>query len=209
MTWASRMTQSCVYARALDALEAGGVVAIPTDTVYGLAASLKYPNAIERIYRLKGRQDDKPMPVLVSSLADALRLTSAFPVLALRLAQRFWPGALTIVAPASPCVPTVVLRGGTTVGLRMPDHALALACIEHAGGALAVTSANSSGKTELLHAADVRAVFGDRLDGIVECDAGLGGQPSTVVSVLATGVRILRHGAINPAEIDALLASTS
>lgn len=183
--------------RAVAILHAGGVVAIPTDTVYGLAASLDHPAAIERIFTIKGRAETKALPVLVSSSEVVPRLARAVTDPAQRLVRAFWPGALTIVVDATQDVPDVVLRGGTTVGLRMPDNADALAIIAGAGGALAVTSANHSGEIEARSASEVVQALGPDIDFVVDGGASKGTVPSTVVDATRTRLRVLRHGAID------------
>lgn len=207
MTRSSQAGTAAAIAEALGALRAGGVVAIPTDTVYGLAAALDQPAAIERIYALKGRDDGKPIPVLVSDAATAASLSVGFPEVATKLARRFWPGPLTLVVPASRSVPAGVLRGGSTVGLRMPAHAMALELLA-AGGALAVTSANRSGDREALSAGEVYEMFGETVDVIVDGGVCAGGRASTVVEVQAGGLLLLREGELSEAALLAVLGGT-
>lgn len=183
--------------RAVQALREGGVVAIPTDTVYGLAASLDHPQAIERIFEIKGRDDTKALPVLVSSVDILPVLARTMSGAAQRLADAFWPGALTIVVEATERVPAAVRRGGATVGLRMPDDGIALAIIEGAGGALAVTSANRSGETEARSADDVRRILSTAIDVVVDGGASPLSVPSTVVDASRERLRVLRAGAIS------------
>ncbi len=192
--------------RAVEVLRAGGVVAIPTDTVYGLAASLARPDALARIYAIKGRSGDKALPILISDMGQLERLASSIPPVALALARAFWPGALTIVVPASEATPDEVTRGAPTVGLRMPANEIALAVIRAAGGALAVTSANRSGGPEARTAAEVVERLGSRVAFVV--DGGRSGEApaSTVVDATRPDVRILRQGAISAARIRAALA---
>jgi L-threonylcarbamoyladenylate synthase len=177
-------------------LRNGGTAIIPTDTVYGLAASLDHPAAISRLYELKGRPERLPIPVLVSSTDCVARLTTALPQLARKLVAEFWPGALTIIVEASEEVPDEALSGGRTVGLRMPSHDLALALIEACGGALAVTSANRSGEPETTDPLDAAAALREQVDVVLDGGRTPGGIASTVVDVTAGEPRILRHGAI-------------
>jgi len=183
--------------QAVEQLRAGAVVAIPTDTVYGLAAALDQPAAIERIYELKGRDYAKPLPVLVSSVAHARRLVRELTPFARAVAEHSWPGGLTIVVPASNAVPVSVMRGGESVGLRMPNHPLALAIIEAAGGALAVTSANRSGEPEASSAATVQSIFGSDLAYVVDGGECPGGRPSTVVRIDCDRLEVLRQGDVD------------
>jgi L-threonylcarbamoyladenylate synthase len=191
--------------RAVDLLRRGGVVAIPTDTVYGLAASLDHPLAIERIFSIKGRSGTKAIPILISNLVALERLTEQLSPTALALADRYWPGALTIVVDASNVVPDAIVRGGSTVGVRMPNSADALAIIEAAGGALAVTSANRSGGAEARTADEVRLKLGSRVDYVVDGGPSSAGSPSTVVDATTEPVRVLRHGAIESWRLTATL----
>jgi L-threonylcarbamoyladenylate synthase len=191
--------------QAAAALRAGEVVAIPTDTVYGLAASLEHPPAIDRLYALKERPSAKAIPVLISDL-DSLDLVAAtMPPLARSLAARFWPGALTLVIPALPELPLAITsadeRGTRTVAVRMPDHEAARRVIALAGGALAVTSANRSGDDPALDAAAVARLGPAAPTLILDGGAAPGGVASTIV--LATGATpiVLREGAIPSAEL--------
>jgi len=192
--------------RAIEALRHGGVVAIPTDTVYGLAASLARPDALSRIYAIKGRSGDKALPILISDMSQLARLAKRASPAALALAHAFWPGALTIVVPASDTVPDEVTRGVPTVGLRMPANDVALEVIRAAGGALAVTSANRSGEPEARTAAAVIERLGGRIAFVV--DGGRSGEApaSTVVDASEASIRILRVGAISPEQIHSALA---
>ena len=182
---------------AADALGRGGLVVIPTDTVYGVAARLDRAEAIARLYVAKGRPEEKPIPVLISSAGQLARLTRDVPEGAEAFLGRFWPGALTVALPRSAAVPDVVAAGGATVGLRMPDHPFALALIEACGGALAVTSANRSGEPSLADAAAVAAAIGGAVDLIVDGGQTPGGLASTVIALDANGPRVLRQGPID------------
>lgn len=184
---------------AAERIAAGGVIALPTDTVYGIAASLAHPDALRRIYEIKGRDERNPLPVLVSS-------SEMVPHLALELGRdvrllldRYWPGPLTVVVPARPGMPEIVTAGGPTVGLRMPNHPLAIEVIAKAGGAVACTSANRSGDPPALDAQGVSDALGPVLDLILDGGTAPGGVPSTVVAIDADRLAVLREGAI-PAE---------
>ncbi|HET7094824.1 MAG TPA: L-threonylcarbamoyladenylate synthase [Thermomicrobiales bacterium] len=194
--------------RAARIVVGGGVVAIPTDTVYGVAASLARPEALQRLYHIKGRPDDKPLPVLLAS-SDAMRLVAvALPAEILALADRFWPGPLTVVAPARPDLPALATgkdrAGRPTVGLRVPDHAAARAVIERVGGALAVTSANRSGEASSASADDVERALGKACDLIFDAGAAPVGVSSTVVAIEDGQVVVLREGAIPAATVAAV-----
>jgi len=196
--------------RAAEALRAGEVVAIPTDTVYGLAAAIDRPDAIDRLYAMKGRPAEKAIPVLISDSAHVQKLTPRLSATAAHLARRFWPGALTLVLPALPDLPrgvtTVTCDGVHTVAVRVPDNSLARAIIAAAGGGLAVTSANRSGAAP---AVEAREVSGSGLpEPLLVIDGGRapGGVPSTIVMATSEQPEILREGAISASAIAAALA---
>lgn len=199
--------------QASEALRAGEVVVIPTDTVYGLAAAIDRPDALSRLYALKKRPREKAIPVLLSDPSHVHQTSTGFSQTAERLALRFWPGALTLVLPALSHLPSHVTSiagdGARTVAVRVPDHALACAIIEASGGALAVTSANESGKTPALEAREAAVLCASPPILVIDGGRVPGGIPSTVV--LATGATpvILREGAISAAAIAAALGNHS
>jgi L-threonylcarbamoyladenylate synthase len=203
-----RADASEMGAVALEVLESGGLVVLPTDTVYGVGASIDRPDGVAKLYVAKGRPEQRAIPVLVSSIGSAERLASDLSDLASRLMMEFWPGALTIVVPAAAWLPKEIVRDTGCVGLRQPDHPAALTLIELSGGALAVTSANRSGEREALTAAEADEAIGDRVDLIIDAGRTPGGAPSTVVKVETDGSwRILREGSITSAEISRALHS--
>lgn len=174
---------------AVSALVRGGVVVIPTDTVYGLAAKADNDEAVDRIYELKGRPRDKALQVLVPDVTWLDRLGHPSDEVRV-LAECFWPGPLTIVMPTD---------ADTTVGLRMPDHPLALEVLEGAG-AVAATSANRSGEETPSDAASIRELFGDGVD--VYVDGGtIEGVVSTVVDMTGPEPLVVREGALTADEI--------
>ncbi len=177
---------------AVAALEAGGVVGVPTDTVYGLAASPYDASAVARLFEMKGRDDSKPIAVLVSSLAQA-RAVATFSPVALSLAVEHWPGALTIIVRTSGRLAEGVGLHGT-VGVRMPDHPVALSLLT-TFGPLAVTSANRSGKPECLDDECAIRAFGDEVDVYLP-GRGSRGLSSTVVDATGDSIAILRPGPV-------------
>jgi L-threonylcarbamoyladenylate synthase len=186
---------------ALDILRHGGLVAFPTDTVYGVGAMAFDPAAVERIYAAKGRDAAKALPIL---LADQDRLTEVADEIgpdARRLAETFWPGPLTIVVRKRDVVPEAVSEGGT-IGVRVPAHPVALELLS-AGGPLATTSANLSGAPDSMTADEVAAALGDRIDLIVDGGRAPGGKPSTVVDCTVSPPTLLREG---PVSMDLILA---
>jgi len=181
---------------ASELIAQGGVVAIPTDTVYGVAASLSHPDALRRIYEIKGRDRAKPLPILVSSTESLARLVPEIdPDIALLL-NLYWPGPLTVVLESSTGMPAEVRASDDTIGVRLPNHMLAIELIERAGGAVACTSANISGHDPAASAQDVLATLGPALDGVVEGGIAPGGVPSTVIRIAGGEILTLREGPI-------------
>jgi len=177
--------------RAVKTLKEGGVVAIPTDTVYGLAAMPFDKKAVARLYSIKGRADKKPIAILVSSKAMAGKFARGIPSKARKLMDRYWPGPLTLVFRKRSSVPGFLTSGLSTIGIRMPKNRTALALIKSAGGALAVTSANRSGEKPALNAAQARRI--KNVDAVVagKCVLGI---PSSVVLVTGSSLKMLRKG---------------
>jgi L-threonylcarbamoyladenylate synthase len=196
--------------RAANALRAGQVIAIPTDTVYGLAAALDRPDAIERLYSLKGRPAEKAIPVLIADRAHVSLLTPCLSPTAERLARAFWPGALTLVIRGlqslPPGVTTITSDGIKTVAVRVPDSPVARAIIAAAGGALVVTSANRSGGEPAVEAREVRALGLPVPLLIVDGGRAPDGRPSTIVGTTTERPEILREGAIPASAVAAALA---
>lgn len=188
---------------AAERLVAGGVVAFPTDTVYGLGASLAEPDALRRVFAIKDRPADRVLPVLLAS-GDDLALVTGEQAIDPRLhdlLDRHWPGPLTVAVPARAGLPPEVVAPDGTVGVRVPNHPLALRLLEAAGGAIAATSANRSGRPPLGTAAEVAAALGDDLDLLLDGGATPGLLPSTVVAVAGGALVIIREGAIPAAEL--------
>jgi len=189
---------------ALDVLNHGGLVVFPTDTVYGLAALPFQPQSIERLYVVKGRSSQKAIAILLGSMAHLDLVTSAMSPLALRLAERFWPGSLTLVVPRHPNLP-VVLTPDATIGVRMPDHPLALALLQYTGP-LAVTSANLSGMENTVTAQEVLDQLRGRVHLVLDGGRAPGGVPSTVIDCTGLQPLVLRKGPVTLEAIQAALA---
>lgn len=188
--------------RAAAALRRGQPVAFPTETVYGLGASALDPEAVRRVFAAKGRPDDNPLIVHVTGLPMLRGLVRGLPPAARKLAERFWPGPLTLVLPKTKAVPEAVTAGLPTVAVRVPDHPVALALIEAAAVPVAAPSANRSGRPSPTRAAHVAVDF----PGLLVLDGGAArhGLESTVVS-LGDPPRVLRLGAIPVEELRAVL----
>jgi L-threonylcarbamoyladenylate synthase len=188
-------------------LRAGGVVAIPTETVYGLAADVGNADAIARVYAIKGRPADHPLIVHAHDL-DALDGYVAEITPALRtLADAFWPGPLTAIVTRGPRTPRTVTGGQDTVAVRVPAHPLARAILAAFGGALAAPSANRFGRVSPTRAEHVRADLGDAVDLIVDGGPASIGVESTIVDLTGAVPAVLRAGAITPAQLGAALGT--
>lgn len=191
--------------RALRVLRDGGLVAFPTDTVYGLGALAFEEQAVLRIYEAKGRGMEKAIPILLAGDEWLARVAaSPFPSCAARLASRFWPGPLTILVDRHPELPEAI-SAASTVGVRVPAHPFSLTLLE-AAGPMAVTSANRSGAPSTSTASEVLADLEGRFDLLLDGGKTPGGKPSTVVDCTRTPPRILRSGPITLDEILEALA---
>jgi len=188
---------------ALELLRSGGLVAFPTDTVYGVGALAFDGLAVESIYTAKDRPAEKAIPVLIGDLDDLAKVSLDVPEIALRLAVRFWPGPLTLVVPKHPDLPEIV-SAAPTVGVRVPDHPVARALLR-AAGPMAVTSANLSGQPSPSTAQEVFAQLGGRIALILDGGKTPGGLPSTVVNCAGAEPQILREGPISGEEIFTIL----
>jgi L-threonylcarbamoyladenylate synthase len=190
--------------QALDVLAASGLVAFPTDTVYGVGVQAFDAQAARRLYQIKGRPQEKAIPVLLPDVEALPMVAGNIDARVRRLAQAFWPGPLTIVLPKADGLPPSVTRLAT-VGVRVPDHPVALSLLT-AAGPLAVTSANLSGAENSTTAADVVRQLDGKIELIVDGGRCPGGQPSTVVSLSGGDLEILRPGPLTAETIRAALA---
>ena len=182
-------------------MRGGGLVAVPTETVYGLAGDGLDEKAVAEIYEVKGRPEVKPLSLMVHDAASMERYCENVPPQAYTLAKKFWPGPLTIVMKAKPCVPEIVRAGGETVGLRCPDHPLTLELLEKSGVPFAAPSANPSGEPSPKNADSVLKYFDGKIDAVLDGgECGIGCE-STLIDLSRTPYRILRHGALPADEI--------
>lgn len=182
-------------AKAARAIRDGLVVAYPTDTLYGLAVDPRNTAAVRRLFELKGRAGNSPLP-LIAADADQARLAGDVSGVGARLAQRWWPGPLTIVVRAASVIASETLGGGKTVGIRVPDHPIAVALARAAGFCITATSANLSGTAAPSTAAEVAAAL-PRADVILDGGASPGGAPSTIVDVSSSAIALVRAGAVS------------
>ena len=194
---------------AVAVVKSGGVIAFPTDTYYALGVDAMNASAIKRAFEIKRRPATTPMPVLVSERSHIDRLSDDFGKPPQTLADRFWPGALTIVIAARSNVPVVLTGGLETVGVRTPNHHLALRLISEAGIGLTGTSANISGEPPSKDWRVVADAIGDELDAIVVGECGVEAAASTVAQVIDGTVRVLREGPISAREIESALGDAT
>jgi L-threonylcarbamoyladenylate synthase len=190
--------------QAADILRVGGLVAFPTETVYGLGADAMNAGAVAKVFAAKGRPADHPLIVHLPSAGDLSDWAVEIPEEAYRLAERFWPGPLTLILKKHPRVPNIVTGGQNTVGLRVPAHPLAQALLRAFGGGIAAPSANRFGRVSPTRAEHVRAELGGEvyvLDG-GPCEVGL---ESTILDLSGEAPRLLRPGGITAAALEAVL----
>jgi L-threonylcarbamoyladenylate synthase len=188
---------------AADVLHHGGLVAFPTDTVYGLASLPFTGEFVERLFSAKGRNNTRAVAILIGDYPDLKKVVNRFDETALRLAQHFWPGPLTLVVPKLSSLPESLSPDGT-IGVRMPDHPFALTLLRRIGP-LAVTSANISGQENANTAEEVLRQLNGRVHLILDGGKTTGGVPSTVVDCVSPSLAILRQGPITLEQLKAAL----
>ena len=187
--------------RGISILKQGGLVAFPTDTVYGLGASANNQQAVARVYQVKERPWEMALPLLLAHTSQISEVAEAVPPIAWLLADKFLPGALTIVLYKSNSVHDIVTGGGSTVAVRVPAHPIPVALAEDSGPIVG-TSANLSGKPSALTADEVCSQFGDKIDLVIDGGRCPGGRESTVVDVTGEVPVVLREGAIPREELE-------
>jgi L-threonylcarbamoyladenylate synthase len=194
----ANLPDETVIVRAADVLRRGGLVAYPTDTLYGLAVDPRRDDAVARLFAAKGRGASSAVPLIAASI-DQAREAASFGDRELQLARTFWPGPLTIVLPARSGLAAALLGGGTTVALRVPAHAVARALAAAFDFSITATSANRSGNPPAATGGGVAAAFDiapDLLDVLLDAGAVTGGPPSTIVEMAESGPRLVRAGAV-------------
>ncbi|MBW1717936.1 MAG: threonylcarbamoyl-AMP synthase [Deltaproteobacteria bacterium] len=193
--------------RAADIVRKGGVVAFPTETSYGLGASIKHIDALERIYIIKKRPRHKPLLILISNISDLIHLVNQVPPAAVTLIERFWPGPLTLLLPAKPNLPWPLCANTDKVGVRISSHSWAHSLVTTLGNPMTATSANLSKYPATYKAEEVA----DQLlsfppDYILDGGPTSGEAPSTIIDVCTDPIKIIREGAINPKDIRSVSA---
>jgi len=178
------------------AIQAGKIVAFPTDTVYGLGADIKNDRALDKIFRIKKRRRDKSLIVFISDMSQLKKIVSGISAAAERLAKFFWPGALTLILPARENLPAAVTRAGT-VSVRLPNSLLLREIIHQSGTFLATTSANLAGSSNPRGADAVRRELGDNIDLLLDSGFSGLGMASTVIDVTQEKIELIRPGAVS------------
>jgi L-threonylcarbamoyladenylate synthase len=191
--------------QAVELLRAGEVVALPTETVYGLAANALDLKAVSKIFKVKGRPANNPIIVHVASIEMAKRCAAQWPTTADKLAKSFWPGPLTLVLPRAKEIPDIVTAGGATVGIRWPGHPFIQAVIRECGFPLAAPSANLSGRVSPTNAEHVRKQLGDKISLIVDGGQSQVGIESTVLDLTVSPPQVLRPGMIHAESLAAVI----
>ncbi len=187
--------------RAVQALRQGEAIAFPTDTVYGVGAHAFLPDAVRRLYEVKERPLQVPIPLLLPDARAMEQVCEEVPPLAREIAAHFWPGALSLVLRRSPRVPDIVTAGGPTVAVRVPDHPWVRELCRCLGAPLAATSANRHREAEPVTAAEVQAALGGRIPLIIDGGRCPGGVPSTVLDLTVSPPAILRPGPVTAEQL--------
>jgi L-threonylcarbamoyladenylate synthase len=182
--------------RILEVLNAGGIVAMRTDTVYGLLARINRPEALRRLTELKERTPDKPFLVLAGDWRGVRELTSHLPPIARHLGSKYWPGPLTLILPGARGLPAEITDPGNTVGVRIPDDAFLLSILRDLRGSIAAPSANLSGQEPIQTVEECERAFGDGIQLFVDGGPPARDLPSTVVSCMHTPAVVLRKGTL-------------
>ena len=179
----------------------GGVISFPTRHLYGLGADAFNADAVDKVFEIKRRSVDKPLLVLIDKQYDLTRLVQNVPYAATRIMERFWPGAITIVFKAKDILPINLTAGTEKIGVRMPEHPVALALTTSVQGPITATSANITGDSGCSRVSDMDPLITDKLDLIIDVGALKGGIGSTVVDVTSGSPKILREGAVSEKDI--------
>ncbi|MBQ6756976.1 MAG: threonylcarbamoyl-AMP synthase [Oscillospiraceae bacterium] len=193
-------------ARAAEIIRAGGLIAAPTETVYGLCADATNEAAIKKIFTAKGRDERKPISVFVRDMRGAEALCRDIPKAAYKIAEKYFPGPVTLVLRKRDTVSDALTAGGETVGVRCPDNAAVLELLRLTNVPLTGTSANLSGEPSAESAEEALKAFDGRIEAVIDGGRCGGGVPSTVIDLTGEGIKILRAGAVSKEEIEAVIA---
>jgi L-threonylcarbamoyladenylate synthase len=183
-------------------LRNGGVIAYPTDTLYGLGANPSSEEAIERLLTVKGRSNSKGLPLLLDNIRTVETIVSEFSEIAQRISAHFWPGALTLILPAKSHLSKLITGNSRNVAVRVPNHPIPRALAAAIGGSIIGTSANLSNRSNLLNANQVSTIIGDRLEFVLDGGPIENDAPSTVLDLTGTRPSVVRIGVLSIREIE-------
>lgn len=190
-------------------IKSGGVIAFPTETVYGLGANAFDREAVNKIFAIKKRPQDNPLIVHIAKIEDLPKIVDDIPPISLKLAKHFWPGPLSIIFPKKKIIPDIVSAGLSTIAVRIPDNAVAIELIKKSGVPIAAPSANISGKPSATHHKHVLDQLGSRVDMIIEAGQCKIGLESTVINTLTNPPTILRLGGLSTDEIEEIIGKVN
>jgi L-threonylcarbamoyladenylate synthase len=197
-----------IIQQAIEYLRKGKLVAVPTETVYGLAADATNIDAVKKIFAVKGRPTNQPLPILIAQHSNLKNWATDIPKIAEKLTEKFWPGPLTIILKCAAHIPDTITAGRDTIGLRCPKHLITQKILQAFPDGLAAPSANLFGKKPPICAADVEKTLGDKIDLIVNGGTCELGSASTIVDLTDVQPKILRQGPITQKEINQTLKAT-
>ncbi len=186
---------------AIRVLERGGIVAFPTETFYGLGAKFNIENALEKLYALKKRPEEKPMPLIIGDMGMLAAIAANVSDTASALMNKYWPGPLTLLLKAKKGLSKYLTAKGDKIAVRIPGESIALHLVREAGFPITATSANISGMPPADDASAVLKYFGDKIDMIIDGGKTTGGQPSTIVDAFGKSIKVLREGAVSSSDI--------
>lgn len=191
------ISMSAIIERAVQIIRKGGIVAVPTETSYGLAVDYENENSLKKLYRIKQRSHEKALLVLIENRKQLSQLVTYVPDEYKILMKKFWPGPLTLIFPARNELSTILTGGSGTIGVRISPHPLATRLVNSYGKPLTATSANISGNSSAKSAGEIREIFNESVDFILETDEDLPGNCSTIVGIQNRKLTILRNGVLD------------
>ncbi len=192
---------------AVDVLKRKGVVAFPTDTLYGLGADALSVEAVDRVFEIKGRPKEMALPILLGTQDDLEKVAIEIPEVTWTLVNVFWPGQLTLILRKSPAVPQIVSGGKESIAVRMPNHEVPLYLVQKLGRPITGTSANPSGAANPASADEVRELLGAKVDYIVDVGPATSGAPSTILDLTQSTPRIVRAGPVSYESLQAICSN--
>ena len=200
-------TFQTILDEAVDVLKGKGVVAFPTDTLYGLGADAFSIEAVDQVFEIKGRPKEMALPILLGTPSDLEKVAIEIPELTWTLVQTFWPGPLTLILRKSSAMPKIVSGGKESIAVRMPNHNVPLYLVQKLGRPITGTSANPSGAANPASADEVQELLGAKVDYIVDGGPATSGTPSTIVDLTESTPRIVRAGSVSYESLQAVCSN--